>query len=133
MTIGNWTGLWHGFGSHFHKAANAFPLAHGRDARPRADHDGPAFLVHMEGFVNLILVRKPQQQSTHLGGTEMADHGRAGSDGMYPLPGYCPLLSLWGDDADFAALAVEAQGWHQWAAVGLDVALPQKAHHYATN
>src|SRR5690554_7088860 len=100
--------LRHCFWSHFHKAADAFPLAHGRAARTWADHDGPAFLVHMKGFVNLMLVRKPQQQSTHLGGTELTDHGRAGSDGMYPLPGYCPLLALRGDDADFPALSMKA-------------------------
>src|SRR5690554_5381413 len=90
--------LRHCFWSHFHKAANALPLAHGRDARTRADHDGPTFLVHMEGFVDLILERKPQQQSTHPGRTELANHGGAGGNRMHPFPGYCPLLSLWGDD-----------------------------------
>src|SRR5690606_33736624 len=89
------------------------------------------FLVHMEGFVNLMLVRKPQQQSAHPGGTELANHGRAGSDGMYPLPRHCPLLTFRRNNADFPALAMKAQGWHQGAAVGFDIALPQKTHHYA--
>src|SRR5690606_26482699 len=105
--------------------------AHGRTTRTRADHDGPAFPVHMKGFVDLMLVRKPPQQSTHLGSTELTDHARARSDGMYPLPGYCPLLTLRRNDANLTALAVKAQGRHQWAAVGFDITLPQKAHQYA--
>src|SRR5690554_1847456 len=85
----------------------------------------------MEGFVNLILVRQPQQQSAHPGGTKLANHGRAGSDGMYALPGYCPLLALRSNDADFPTLTMKSQRRHQGAAVGFDIALPQKAHHYA--
>ena len=101
--------LRHSLRCYFHKAANAFPLGHGGDSAARIDHHDPALGVRCVGFVFKPLERQPDDQAAVLAGAIGAEIGDAGSNCVHTLPGHEPEIAILFGDADFAALAVEAQ------------------------
>ncbi len=113
----------------FHKAANTFPLRHRGNAAAGIDHQHPALLVGTVGFMFLALEREPQYQAAMLGRPISAQIGDAGGDGIHALPGHEPVITIWLGNADFAALAVEADRRRQWFAPLFDKEIP-KGNHY---